>query len=106
MENFIKEISHRILELDFIQRLKIIFINHHTHTYIYENEIPNIYGDDLKKYVQENKAISEYSLKELYVNEISYKERHKKYGQYVIKDNKIHIMPFDQYREMQKRRGK
>jgi hypothetical protein len=75
--------------------------------YIYGNSIPNnLYGnsDGLKKYVNENKADSEYSLKVLYSNMQDYRSRDKRHYHHVIIDDKIAIMPFDQYWEIQKKR--
>jgi hypothetical protein len=105
MVNFMKKIFIHILQFHLTRHLKIIYISHHIYTYIYENSIPKkIYGDSdgLKKYVQENKSLSEYSLKKLYINKVEYNNMNKCYSIYVMKDNKIHIIPFGQYREMQK----
>ena len=77
----------------------------YTHIYIYEDEIQYLSSDDLKKYVQENKAISEYSLKELYFNEQNYNKNNKKYGEYIIKNNRIEIIPYDQYQRYKEGRG-
>ena len=64
--------------------------------YVYEHDIPiNLFGDTdaLKKYVKENKAISEYSLKELCTQEEEYGKNNKPRVKYVIKDYKIQRIP-------------